>query len=276
MSDRSNYIQQVVETCLFFRDMHEEGMEGHTGAIQLLKPDSSVSNVAVRKFLLGELYGNRRLGLTESALEFAKWQPAGRSRPSFYIEDIQTEISDLCARYERKISTVGDKDARKERAFLRASRYIERISKGLASAHSRVVELFIPEDFVPRGGQAGAGHREHVVPCVCLRDEGIRLFKCGASLSGVADFLKRHVAIVEICKRQQKYLDGSKLKGGCGLKNAMPVGWRFDVDCIFARLHYAGIDFDLPPEYLQNCTDRSCEINATRAPTSTGLPCACA
>lgn len=34
----------------FFRDMHEEGMEGHTGAIQLLKPDSSVSNVAVRKF----------------------------------------------------------------------------------------------------------------------------------------------------------------------------------------------------------------------------------
>jgi hypothetical protein len=30
----------------------------------------------------------------------------------------------------------------------------------------------------------------------------------------------------------------------------MPEGWQVDADCIFARLHAAGIAFDLPPDVL--------------------------
>jgi hypothetical protein len=250
MDERNSYIHQVFETALYFRDMYEESNDGQTTAIELLKPVKSIRNTDVRKFVLHDLYRNQKLSLTEAALQFARWTPDDSKQPPFNVEDIKTDLIDLCQKYERDTVALTDENAIKRRSFLRAARYLERIAKEKAPAHSRVVELFIPEAFVPRGfGNDGGGHREHVVPCVLLRDECIVRYKNGAELTQVADFLQRHVVIIEITKDQQKHLDGSKEKGGRGLKNKMPKNWEFGSGCIFARLHDAEINFVPPPGF---------------------------
>ena len=254
--ERATFIRRVFETALFFRDMYEEGNDGNTKAIELLKPIKSVKNTTVRQFVLHELYKQRRLTLTEAAVQLAAWQPDGNA--PLFIKDtsIAAELRALCFPHERKmrdLSDMANKIVENEviqRSFFRAARYIQRIVNENAPAHSRVVELFIPEVFVPRGyGKNGSGHREHVVPCVFLRDECIARFSNGATIDQVANFLQRNVVIVEITKEEQKRLDGSITNGGMGLKNSMPNEWQFDTGCIFQRLHAAKIAFDPPQEF---------------------------
>lgn len=44
-----------------------------------------------------------------------------------------------------------------------------------------------------------------------------------------------------------RVVSGDSATGAPGpLKTCMPAGWCFDLDCIFDRLHKAGIDFDAP------------------------------
>lgn len=250
MNERAIYIRQVFETALYFREMHEEENDGKTTAIALLKPVKSVTNTEVRKFVLYELYRKRKLTLTETAVQFAKWQPDGAEPPPFNIEDIETELRVLCLEHERDMQYVKNKEGQTRRSFLRAARYIQRIHIEKAPAHSRVVELFVPEDFVHRGkGKYNEGYREHVVPCAALRDESLVRYQNGATLDQVADFLQRHVVIVEITVKQHKLLDGSKNTGGLGLRDSMPTGWEFGIGCIFQRLHDAKIEFEPPPRF---------------------------
>lgn len=255
MDEREKYIRRVFETALFFRDMHEEGNDGQTTAIELLKPIASVSNVAVRKFVLHDLYLKQGLSLTKAAVQLARWCPDGKELPPFRIEDIERELCAICSEEDRPVQFVKNQEkVIVRRAFLRAARYIQRIRTEDAPAHSRVVERFIPDAFVPRGfGKGGTGHREHVIPCVFLRDECLVRFDDGAKLDQVADFLQGNVVIVDITKQQQKRLDRSPNNGGLGLKNTMPMGWQFDSDCIFQRLHCAKIEFD-PPDGFTPCT----------------------
>jgi len=182
-----------------------------------------------------------------------------KTRDTSKLEDIEGELREICHSHERPIKFIKDelsKSVRIHRSFLRAARYIKRIQDDeKAPAHSRVVELFIPDEFVPRGaGKNGLGHREHVVPCVLLRDKCVKLFKNdSATIEEVADFLKRYVVIVEISPSQQHCLDASKSKGGRGLKHCMPTGWEFESGCIFSRLHDANILFDPPQGFTACC-----------------------
>ena len=250
ITEREKYIRRVFETALFFRDMYEEESGGHTKAIELLKPIKSAKNTAVRKYVLTERYKERKLTLTDAAVELAAWQPDGSEPLPFSIDVIESELRDRCLEHERELRLGRiEKEEKMQRSFLRAARYIQRIRNEGAPAHSRVVEFFIPDEFIPHGGKRGAGHREHVVPCVYLLNESLRLFCTGADLEQVADFLRRYLVIVEITKAQQQRLDGRKL----GLKNTMPSWWKFDSDCIFQRLHCAEIEFDLPDGFTP-CT----------------------
>lgn len=261
MNERETFIRQVFETVLFFREMHEEGEGGSTGAIQLLKPVKSVGNVAVRQFVLHDLFEEQQLTLTKAAEKFAMWKPGCEKSTLFDIEDIRPELHALCVEHERPITKVTNKEEIKRRCYLRAARYIKLNWAGQVPSHSRIVELFIPENIVPHGqGLAGQEHREHVVPCVYLLIKCRELFQKGADINDVAEFLRRHVAIVNISKEQQRCLDGSQKKGGLGGRDKMPDGWQPDQDCIFQRLHDARIDFN-PPQEFGPCITRGCKFS---------------
>ena len=257
MDNRSIFVSQVFETALYFREMYEEGNSGMTTAIAWLKPVKSIKNTAVRKFVLDDVYKSRKLPFTEAVFELAKWHPVGGQPPEFEIHDIEVELRERCQAHEQQAKFIDDPEEKIKRSFLRAARHMQRISLNEATAHSRIVELFVPEVFVPKGGSAGAGHREHVIPCAALREESIARIKNGATLEQISGFLRRNVVIVEISKEQQKKLDGSERNGGVGLKDKMPNGWQFDQHCIFARLHKAKITF-VPPNGFPNCATNNC------------------
>ena len=191
MNARDTYIQQVFETALYFRDMHEENNDGKTTAIELLKPIKSIQNKVVRSFVLHDLYKRQKLSLSEVVVQFAMWHPDGVDLLPFQIDGIKMELLARCLEHERPWQLDIHRETLVRRSFLRAARYIRRICKEGAPAHSRVVELFIPEDFVPHGnGSDGPGHREHVVPCVYLREECVQRYEKGASVEEIADFLQ--------------------------------------------------------------------------------------
>lgn len=245
------YVRRVVEMVVFFRDMLEENNDGRTDAIRLLKPRDDVGNLQVRQFVLYDLYRMQKCSVTEAALALAAWQPEGKCPAPFPLEDIRDEIVNRCSAEERPLVFIWDQAICVERSFARAARYLRRVAAGEAPAHSRVVEVFIPNDFVPRGrGKRGGGHAEHVVPCALLRDISIRRYNAGATEAEVADFLQQNVVIVDILPEQQQRLDGKKANGGLDLKTTMPEGWEFGRDCIFARLHEANIPFDPPPNWV--------------------------
>jgi len=248
MGNRAKYIRLVFETALFFREIHEEGQGGHSMAINLLKP-VSIRASAIRKFVLHGLYASQNLSLTDAAIQLSVWQPEGKA-PPFDAVDIEEELRALCAEHEREIRPVTDKGEILDRSLLRLARYIRRILTEGTQAHSRVVEIFVPDDLVPRGfGKNGRGYREHVVPCVILRDACLDLIKQGWKTEDIAGWVRPYIAVVEITTAEAKRLDGSKSQGGVGLKNSMPKNWSFDTGCIFARLHEAEIEFDLPSGY---------------------------
>lgn len=250
MNERQKFIRRVFETALFFRDMYEEGNDGNTNAIKVLKPTPSVKNTAVRKFVLGELYIAQDLNLTDAAIRLAIWAN-DKEQTQYDLEGIEVDLRALCLVHEREIRQIyGQTEEMIKRSFLRAARYIH--AEG-ASAHSRAVEIFVPDEFVPRGfGTKGPGHREHVVPCVYLREKCLDLFAEGATIEQVAQFLRRYVVIVDITKDEQGCLDRSIANGGMGLKNSMPPGWQLDTGCIFQRLHDANIAFE-PPKGYSTC-----------------------
>ncbi len=78
-------------------------------------------------------------------------------------------------------------------------------------------------------------YREHIVPCILIHNEAIRMVLTGSTRTEVAQMIASNLAIVRITNAQQDLLD-NKLK----LKTTMPEGWKFG-DCVFARLTTAGI-----------------------------------
>lgn len=249
MDERRNYITRIVETALFFRDMHEEGQDGDTRAIALLKP-FKVTNTAIRKYVLGELYGRCGLTLTQAAQQLAAWEHAD---PRWPAEDVADEVAELCAQHERPLASKGEIECEVERtgrAFVRLARYLRRMMTDDTSQHSRVFEWFIPMAMVPQGhGRSGQDYPEHVVPCIFLRDAAFDLYKRGKTIEQVVGFLRRNLVVVWISSNEANQLDRSVQSGGFGLKTKMPDGWTFEDGCIFERLHAAGIEFYPPAEY---------------------------
>jgi hypothetical protein len=105
-------------------------------------------------------------------------------------------------------------------------------------AHTRIFDILIPDFYIEIGeSKSGRGHREHVVPCVYIRNLANRMYSEGAAISDVASMLNRLLAIVHITKDEAKTLD-KHLK----LKTKMPDNWCPESGDIKARLKMAGIE----------------------------------
>lgn len=105
-------------------------------------------------------------------------------------------------------------------------------------AHSRLFDVLIPDFYIEIGeSKKGRGHKEHVVPCVYIRNLANEMFSDGASIDDVAAMLHRLLAIAHITKDEQKMLD-QQLK----LKTTMPEDWCPKTGDVNARLVMAGIE----------------------------------
>jgi hypothetical protein len=78
-------------------------------------------------------------------------------------------------------------------------------------------------------------YREHIVPCIMIHNEAIRMVLDGSPRTEVAQMIASNLAIVRITKSEADLLD-HKLK----LKTTMPEDWNFGDD-VFARLNVAKI-----------------------------------
>lgn len=106
--------------------------------------------------------------------------------------------------------------------------------------HSRLFEVLIPDSYIIKGeSENGKGRREHVVPCVVIRDRAYSMFNDGHSIKEVADMIKYNLIIIHITKEEQIMLD-VKLK----LKTTMPKTWEFGQNP-YIRLNMADIEFKL-------------------------------
>lgn len=121
--------------------------------------------------------------------------------------------------------------------------YRKKISLGHAGFHTRIFSHILhPEkEFVYVGSSVELNegepfHPEHIVPCVVLMNESIRLIKNGHSDEYIAKILQRHWKVAHITKGQAKKLDQE-----LGLKTTMPSGWNFETGSSLARLEAAGI-----------------------------------
>lgn len=77
--------------------------------------------------------------------------------------------------------------------------------------------------------------REHLVPCVMIKDRAVEMFQEGATVPQVAQMIKENLAIVVITQEEQKLVDAD-------YQVAMPAGWGWG-DSVFARLDAVGIDY---------------------------------
>lgn len=75
--------------------------------------------------------------------------------------------------------------------------------------------------------------REHLVPCVMIKDRAVELFQNGASVTEVAQMLKENLAIVIITQEEAKTVD-------VVYQTTMPTGWQWG-DSVFSRLDVVGI-----------------------------------
>lgn len=80
-------------------------------------------------------------------------------------------------------------------------------------------------------------YREHIVPCIMIHNEAIRMVLAGHTKAEVAQMIASNLAIVRITNDQADLLDNANRMN---LKTTMPEGWKFG-DCVFARLTVAGI-----------------------------------
>jgi hypothetical protein len=78
-------------------------------------------------------------------------------------------------------------------------------------------------------------YREHVVPCIMIHNEAIRMVLSKATVVEVAQMVATNLAIVLISNKEQELLDITK-----GWRTTMPDGWAFGNDPL-ARLIQAGI-----------------------------------
>lgn len=94
-------------------------------------------------------------------------------------------------------------------------------------------------------------YREHVVPCVMIHNEVIRILLDAGVLDNevsesviqeIATLIETNLAIVLISREEQNRLDVE-----LGLRTSMPKDWKFG-DSIYARLNAAEIEWDNPDE----------------------------
>ena len=84
--------------------------------------------------------------------------------------------------------------------------------------------------------------REHIVPCVMIHNEAIRMLQRDKTISEVAQMVESNLGIVLLDAAEAQHIDLT-----LGLRTKMPSGWQFGDDP-YARLHAGGITFDKTDE----------------------------
>lgn len=243
--NRVAYIRKIFEIARYFWEMWEEGSQGHTRAIELLKP-TKAPNASVRNLVLRDFYTQRGLSLFEAAIELAQWLELHHAAPAFDAA-MKADLASLCESAARPFQPISDTETIIRRSFVRLVRYLQQTRLANEGAHSRCFEFFVAAAHVPTGyGKNGGRHPEHVVPCAYLRDRCIAKLTRGASVEEVAQEIRPFLVIVLITDEECRYLDTGPASGGLGLKDTMPTNWSFETGDIFQRLHDAGIAFKPP------------------------------
>ncbi|WP_460057719.1 hypothetical protein [Pseudomonas sp. S2_D06] len=104
---------------------------------------------------------------------------------------------------------------------------------------TRIFEHVIPDEWLICGkSSSGGSYREHVVPCVLIRDQSIKMYEEGKMIEDVAKMIDRHLAIVLISEEEKDRLEKQR-----GWKTTMPEGWVFGSGDPFARLTSSEIEF---------------------------------
>jgi len=104
---------------------------------------------------------------------------------------------------------------------------------------TRIFEHVLPDAWLIVGKSLNGGtYREHIVPCMMIRDQSIKMYSEGYSVENVADMINKHLAIVLITEAEREKLDNE-----LGLKTAMPRNWVFSSGDPFQRLIDAGVEF---------------------------------
>jgi len=75
--------------------------------------------------------------------------------------------------------------------------------------------------------------REHLVPCVMIKERAVEMFQNGSSVTEVAQMLKENLTIVIITQEEAKLVDSK-------YQTTMPEGWNWG-DSVFARLDVMGV-----------------------------------
>lgn len=126
----------------------------------------------------------------------------------------------------------------KQRAVRRAAFVLYELWEEGRGAHSRLLELLVPEAYVTVGiSTNGGGWREHLVPLSFIRDHCFSLFDDGKDLSEAAAFISTHLKVAYITLEERQRLDFE-----LGLKGKMPEDW--SPGDYLARLEAAGINLD--------------------------------
>ncbi len=101
---------------------------------------------------------------------------------------------------------------------------------------TRLFDHLVPNDYITLGESVkGKGHREHVVPCAMIREQGYKMFNNGYLVEDVASMIENNLIIIHITSEEQKFIDVE-----LGYKRVMPDDWKFG-DSAYARLDKAGI-----------------------------------
>jgi hypothetical protein len=77
--------------------------------------------------------------------------------------------------------------------------------------------------------------REHLIPCVMLKDRAVEMFQGGCTVPQVAQILKENLAILIITQDEAKLVDSK-------YQTVMPEGWQWG-DSVFARLDAMGVAY---------------------------------
>ncbi|WP_041509302.1 hypothetical protein [Shewanella sp. cp20] len=130
------------------------------------------------------------------------------------------------------------KEEMKQRAIKRVAQVIYGQWEEGRGVHSRIFEVLVPDDFVLDGvSKKGNDYREHIVPCVLIRNHANKMFDQGFTIEDVESMINDHLRIVKISTAEAKYIDNT-----LGLKERMPEGWEFGYGDPLARLHAGNVE----------------------------------
>lgn len=136
----------------------------------------------------------------------------------------------------------------KERSFQRVAMVLHHfweeqkfVVPRAARVHSRVFDTLVHDSYIYVGkSKNGTGYREHLVPCVYIRDLSFEMYWSGSTVQDVAEMIGRLLRIAQISPADARRMDVE-----LGLKTKMPSGWHPKTGSVFARLEKAGIFLEL-------------------------------